>query len=379
MKKGVLGRLLAVCMLTGALVFQPLAASAKNGDIVGNLYSTDILAYVNGKPVASYNIGGKTAVIMEDLNGFSGSGDNNDWYGYGIDCWYHDGTRTLNVNSRHESYGSPVVKRGAPGGAVVGHIYETDIRVLFNNHLVPAYNINGKTAVCIEDLGTVTENSPNAAYGYSEYMCKFRWDPEAREVWLDTWHSMDSRDMRNVPLHKLLFELNDDVLTVTYDQLNRYQNTLSIETSEAFLQDTYRIKPFYLDGREVGTLFVDAKGATWCNADLETLCELLKDRCVVFSYDEAVDYVTTGYTVIERRDLETASVFLAEKDGGKYLFYAMKKGDLILEWQTLEADTYDIVKIVDEEDGMYLYVYPFAGPHGATGMMQPIQPEIYGD
>ena len=32
-------------------------------EILGNIYSTDILAFVNGKPIDGYNIGGWTVVI----------------------------------------------------------------------------------------------------------------------------------------------------------------------------------------------------------------------------------------------------------------------------------------------------------------------------
>lgn len=40
---------------------------AANGDIVGHIYSTDIRAYINGVEVESYNIGGKTAIVIEDI------------------------------------------------------------------------------------------------------------------------------------------------------------------------------------------------------------------------------------------------------------------------------------------------------------------------
>ena len=375
MKKLVLRLFPAVCMLVGVLVFLSLSATAANGDIVGDLYSTDIMAYVNGKPIVSYNIGGRTAIVLEDLKGVSWSG-NNPGYGYGFDCWYHEETRTFTARAGGYGgvYGDPKVERGVGGGAVVGHIYETDIQAIFNEHYVPSYNIGGKTAICIEDVGTVTENSPNAAYGYSDYMCKFEWNDEERVIRLDTWQGQDPKD---VPLHKLEFTLTDDVLTATFDQLNHYNNSgLYLNVSDAFLQDTYRIRPFYMDGEEVGTLWVNFSGTIKMNTDLDKIYEHTKDLCEVLSYDEAVDYITTDFTVIDRRDLESASVFLAEKDGDKYLFYALKKGGLILEWKSM-GDYYDTIEIREDEEGMYLYVYPFAGPHGATGMRQSIDPERY--
>ena len=62
MKKVISIILSTVMMLTiSASVF------AANGDIVGHIYSTDIRAYINGVEVESYNIGGKTAVVIEDI------------------------------------------------------------------------------------------------------------------------------------------------------------------------------------------------------------------------------------------------------------------------------------------------------------------------
>lgn len=51
------------------MIILPISSTvlAANGDVAGYIYSTDILAYVNDRPIESYNIGGKTAIIMEDL------------------------------------------------------------------------------------------------------------------------------------------------------------------------------------------------------------------------------------------------------------------------------------------------------------------------
>ena len=40
------------------------------GTPAGNVFQTDILTYVNGKQVTSYNIGGMTAIIIDDLSAF---------------------------------------------------------------------------------------------------------------------------------------------------------------------------------------------------------------------------------------------------------------------------------------------------------------------
>ena len=58
-------------ILTLILIFSMMIpttiALAANGDIIGNIYSTDIRAFINGVEVESYNIGGKTAVVIEDI------------------------------------------------------------------------------------------------------------------------------------------------------------------------------------------------------------------------------------------------------------------------------------------------------------------------
>ena len=57
-----------VWILLFALLFFTLPTQAANGDVIGSIYSTDILAYVNGRPIRSYNIGGKTVILVEDLS-----------------------------------------------------------------------------------------------------------------------------------------------------------------------------------------------------------------------------------------------------------------------------------------------------------------------
>ena len=171
MKKLLFGAVLAV------LVSAAPAAYAAVGDVAGEIYSTDILAVVNGEPMASYNIGGRTAVIAEEL----------DTGGYGFRHSYNDAERTLYIESgSNTNVGDVSVERGKVG-EVVGNIYETDIKVICNGHEVPGYNIGGKTAVVIEDLGTPDGTSANEQYGYTKYLCNFTWDNDTRTVTLDSF------------------------------------------------------------------------------------------------------------------------------------------------------------------------------------------------
>lgn len=136
--------------------------SADNGDIVGNIYSTDILAKINGSYVESYSLNGKTAIILEDLAK------------YGAEVIYSDDLRTLIVDTGcMNNIVSENVKRGKVG-AVVGNIYSSDIEVVLNGYKIKAFSLNGKMAVAVENLGD--DNS------YSLYNAKYEWSEAERTI-----------------------------------------------------------------------------------------------------------------------------------------------------------------------------------------------------
>ena len=130
-------KLLSMLLFITSILIISTNVFAANGDIVGHIYSTDIRAYINGVEVESYNIGGKTAVVIEDI-----LKENTHQY------IYDDSTRTLKffsldpdclVEGKSESKTAP--------GRIVGKIYETDIKTSIYDVTIPTYNIGGKTAV----------------------------------------------------------------------------------------------------------------------------------------------------------------------------------------------------------------------------------------
>lgn len=149
--------LLAALLLCGA-------AEAKNGDVVGHIYSTDIRAFINGIEVPSYNIGGRTVVVVEDV--LDGS------------YAYNDSLRTLLVYGFDPANirGGKAVQAGKPS-RITGRIYETDIKTCLYDAPIESYNLNGKTAVAIEDLGADGE--------FNAYGGKYVWDPTARTISLE--------------------------------------------------------------------------------------------------------------------------------------------------------------------------------------------------
>ena len=162
MKKVISIILSTVMMLTiSASVF------AANGDIVGHIYSTDIRAYINGVEVESYNIGGKTAVVIEDIIAENSHGYN-----------YDDNSRTLKFFSLSPYYLiEKKTENKAKPGKIIGNIYETDIKTSIYDVTIPTYNIGGKTAVAIEDLGYDGAFSPIGG--------KFIWNEKDRTISLE--------------------------------------------------------------------------------------------------------------------------------------------------------------------------------------------------
>lgn len=51
-----------ILLFSGAYIH---AQALEIGAVAGSFYTTDIVAYIDGMAVPSYNIGGKTAVIAE--------------------------------------------------------------------------------------------------------------------------------------------------------------------------------------------------------------------------------------------------------------------------------------------------------------------------
>ena len=68
-----LGFLCAVLLLSCLLAAPSFAEDAEEevpvGTWLGSVYTTDIVTYIDGAPIASYNIGGTTVVSVSDLAG----------------------------------------------------------------------------------------------------------------------------------------------------------------------------------------------------------------------------------------------------------------------------------------------------------------------
>jgi hypothetical protein len=136
-----------IALLAFTLTLVPVAAAhaqtSQIGDRVGEVLATDIAAYVNGAPIPSMNIGGYTAVTAEDLRS------------YGFDVEWSPTSRSLVIEPRDKAV-QPITKPNGAAGLPVGikwkDVLYTDIRAIYGDKQIPSYNIDGQTAIVLNDL-----------------------------------------------------------------------------------------------------------------------------------------------------------------------------------------------------------------------------------
>jgi len=148
----------------------------KPGNSIGNVLSTDIVAYIDDMPVVSYNVDGKTVVIVEEL------------VKYGFRVAWDSETRKLIVSTDKLPVTAPEYineTEDLPIGTSVGEIYQSDIVTEINGREYESYNMNGQTVVVIEALGDRmidTETNIYNPYKYSSGGFMTLWDNFTRTI-----------------------------------------------------------------------------------------------------------------------------------------------------------------------------------------------------
>lgn len=358
------------------IIFSCATSYAATGDVAGNIYTTDILATVNGEPIESYNIGGKTAVIAEDLA---------DKY-YGFSYTYDDSARTLTV--RTDSEVNPRdrgIERGEVGG-IAGNIYETDIKVIFNGSEVPGYNIGGRTAVVIEDLGTPDGSSPNEDYGYTKYLCSFTWDANTRTVDLRTPYN--NRSLLRYSIcqftrvsQKLKYTVNNNILNAEYDpNINFPSIEMYVDEIEA---EQYILKPliFEPDGEEVGLIYsILNDGYITTNTWFDS--EKLNPRLAALipsekpSYDQVIEQFTDDekYSVLDSIETDNYTCLMVlekdKTDDAKILVVsARRSGGYCIVFTGDPEDERNEIELTDTDTITYISG-PTAAPHGTLAYIR---------
>lgn len=145
-----------LCSALAALLLLALPVPADAAQITGYYCNTDIVAYVSGAPIRSYNINGWTGIVAEDL------------VKYGFDVVYDNDARHLSVIWADRPVTADYVPavNTKPIGSRAGNIYKTDITVSLESWSdrmyantsprfskpVSGWNIGGQTILLIDEL-----------------------------------------------------------------------------------------------------------------------------------------------------------------------------------------------------------------------------------
>lgn len=119
------------------------------------VYPTDIVAFVDGQTINSYNINGWTGIVTEDL------------LAYGFYVRWNPDERTLEVGDKDGilENASPHVPQGGEH-----KVYKTDIKTYVNGKKVDSFNIGGYTVIYIDELicyGDVVWNSEKRTISFT--------------------------------------------------------------------------------------------------------------------------------------------------------------------------------------------------------------------
>ena len=108
------------------------------GQVIGQVLSTDIRAYINGAEIPAYNVDGKLAVLVSDLNN------------YGFKTQYNNDLRKTTVTRNKGAKDFESVPSKASGkliGTPVMSVYSTDIVVELDGNQVQAFNVDNRMAI----------------------------------------------------------------------------------------------------------------------------------------------------------------------------------------------------------------------------------------
>lgn len=139
------------------------AKEPKPGDIIGYARYSDIIAYIDGKPIQTYNIDGHVAIITGDL------------YYYGFDTNWYSGVRRMTTISRNywanerPIYYKPEKIPEELVGEIAMPVYYTDIKcyVEWPYREIKSFNVGGKLAIYLKDLAEI-------------YADAYIWNPQER-------------------------------------------------------------------------------------------------------------------------------------------------------------------------------------------------------
>ncbi|MBQ7974722.1 MAG: hypothetical protein IJ300_03440 [Clostridia bacterium] len=163
-------KLISLIISAASILSAVASVSAANvGDVIGTVYNTDIVAYINNYAIPSYAANGTSVVVAEDLRNF------------GFDVVWNGEARTLTIsrNEITQPAEMKVMKTGQPSTKFADLLY-TDIKVYGNGIQLPSYAINGYTMVPVEAL---------TMFG----TCNWVSEERALKLWIDNVHIREEK------------------------------------------------------------------------------------------------------------------------------------------------------------------------------------------
>lgn len=131
-----------VCVLVFSVMFSAQVFASYAGEPMGWVLYTEIVAYIDGYPIRSYNIDGNTFIVVEDL------------MEYGFSVTWDPIAGSLVIGARNGEVTSsyrPTENTHEPGEPAMEYLY-TDITTWIGSTQVTGYNIGGFTCICMDDL-----------------------------------------------------------------------------------------------------------------------------------------------------------------------------------------------------------------------------------
>lgn len=117
-----------------------------SGTPIGDVKYTKIVAYIDGKPIRSFNINDNTHIVVEDLAQF---GFSVTWVAEGSGKLIVSGERTATPDAYTTTYAPDPT---APTTGVAMSYLSTDVTAWLGDMQVTGYNIGGMTCIWLDDL-----------------------------------------------------------------------------------------------------------------------------------------------------------------------------------------------------------------------------------
>ena len=110
-------------------------------DVIGHIVPSDIIAYIDGCIIPSYNFENRLVVLVRDLSG------------YGFKVEYNDYTRTAYVTREYGITPFEYSEVSTDTNDQFNYdVLSTDITVLLDGQVVPSFNVDGRMAIYFSDL-----------------------------------------------------------------------------------------------------------------------------------------------------------------------------------------------------------------------------------